>query len=72
MIDTNWADAFKYPDDKRPMNKTWAPGGYTAKCRECGVSFIGDKRAFMCAPCAYGDNECCIITRDNGEEILKG
>lgn len=34
----------------------WAPGPYLNKCRLCQDIFIGDKRAWHCAPCAY-DNE---------------
>lgn len=30
----------------------FAPGGYTSKCDTCGVSFVGDKRAYRCLECA--------------------
>lgn len=44
-------------DDKRPKLDGWAPGNYTNTCQMCNKEFIGDKRAFFCAPCAYGDNK---------------
>jgi len=45
--------------DKRPYieGKGWGPGGYTCKCWTCGESFMGEKRASECAPCAYGDDD---------------
>lgn len=39
--------------DKRPKKGFWAPGDYQNKCLDCGERFIGDKRAAMCANCAY-------------------
>lgn len=39
--------------DLRPKRKSWAPGNYLCKCKDCGKSFTGDKRAIMCADCAY-------------------
>lgn len=39
--------------DDRPHRFGWAPGSYTCKCGDCGAQFIGEKRAFMCADCAY-------------------
>lgn len=41
--------------DQRPQRFTWAPGGYLVKCSQCGERFVGDKRARLCAPCAYND-----------------
>jgi hypothetical protein len=38
--------------DKRPKRFGWAPGSYMNNC-QCGETFIGDKRAIMCADCAY-------------------
>lgn len=38
--------------DTRPKRFGWAPGSYYCKC-QCGADFIGDKRAIMCADCAY-------------------
>lgn len=42
-----------YKQDDRPKRYGWAPGGYANKCPICGDHFIGDKRASMCADCAY-------------------
>lgn len=39
--------------DERPQHRGWAPGEYVCKCRKCDCEFIGDKRATMCADCAY-------------------
>ena len=39
--------------DRRPARGGWAPGNYMALCGNCRQSFIGDKRAVMCADCAY-------------------
>lgn len=42
--------------DARPRRKGWAPGNYVGgKCTDCKCSFIGDKRAALCADCAYKD-----------------
>jgi hypothetical protein len=43
--------------DKRDaiLAKGWAPGNYTNKCHTCGEMFTGDKRAWTCADCAYGE-----------------
>ena len=40
-------------DDKRPCNNGWCPGSYTCTCAVCRDIFIGDKRAVVCADCAY-------------------
>ncbi len=39
--------------DDRPQKGAWAPGNYMNKCSGCGCGFIGDKRAYECADCAY-------------------
>jgi hypothetical protein len=41
--------------DDRPMRGWWAPGDYLCKCIRCEAMFAGDKRAAMCADCAYKD-----------------
>lgn len=41
--------------DQRPQCYAWAPGACGHTCSECDEKFLGDKRASMCAPCAYGD-----------------
>src|ERR1700738_1357499 len=44
---------------ERPQRFGWAPGDYLFKCRDCkhnggkDRTCIGDKRAIMCADCAY-------------------
>lgn len=40
--------------DKRKPKYGWAPGNYANICLDCKKEFIGDKRASMCADCAYG------------------
>ena len=37
------------------QEKGWAPGEYMCNCTKCKRPFIGDKRAWKCAPCAYND-----------------
>lgn len=38
--------------------KTWCEWRTCDRARGgCGHSFLGDKTAFQCAPCAYGDHE---------------
>lgn len=45
-----------YPDPRPAiLEKGWAPGHYANKCRVCGETFTGDKRASCCADCAYED-----------------
>jgi hypothetical protein len=49
----------KWVEDKRPQRFGWAPGSYVFVCRGCKHNggkdreIIGDKRAIMCADCAY-------------------
>lgn len=40
--------------DVRPQRGFWAPGRYRNTCSLCDEEFIGDKRAKVCADCAYG------------------
>jgi hypothetical protein len=47
----------KREQDHRPQNGAWAPGNYFCKCVPCGNTFLGDKRAHECAPCAYKDGQ---------------
>lgn len=42
-----------FKTDERPKKHGWAPGEYTCKCSVCACDFVGDKRASMCADCAY-------------------
>jgi hypothetical protein len=46
-----------YKTDDRPIRGGWAPGYYQRKCCICESIFVGDKRAIMCADCAYKDRE---------------
>lgn len=39
--------------DNRPKKGFWAPGKYIRTCKICNEDFIGDKRAYNCADCAY-------------------
>jgi hypothetical protein len=41
------------PEDSRPPRHGWAPGGYVSDCVLCHCNFVGDKRAWHCADCAY-------------------
>lgn len=41
-------------EDSRPARGFWAPGPYMQQCRRCSKTFIGNKHAMECAPCAYG------------------
>ena len=45
------------PVDRRPERHGWAPGAYLTKCLHCDWTFLGGKRAYVCAPCAYGDEK---------------
>jgi hypothetical protein len=35
----------------------YAPGSYQCTCCECKTTFIGDKRAIQCEPCAIAAEE---------------
>lgn len=48
--------------DERPELHGWAPGDYLCRCRDCGQEYIGDKRSYSCANCAYGFEEQKIKT----------
>lgn len=39
-------------EDKKYPIASYAPGSYQCKCADCGVIFLGDKRAIQCEPCA--------------------
>lgn len=62
-------------EDDRPKRFGWAPGGYTGICDICDSSFIGDKRASICADCAYDlpdepvETYCCSRMHI---EVVKG
>jgi len=40
-------------EDHRAPYAGWADGGYICRCEVCGEVFVGDKRAYNCADCAY-------------------
>ncbi len=42
--------------DERPKRGYWAPGQCLRMCIRCSHHFMGDKRAEMCAVCAYKDD----------------
>ena len=46
-------DYFDLKPDKRPPIGGWAAGNYTCTCAVCRSQFAGDKRAIICADCAY-------------------
>jgi len=53
-IPKNRFDRMLWCDERPPiLEKGWAPGNYSARCRTCGETFTGDKRAWCCADCAY-------------------
>ena len=43
--------------DHRPKRLGWAPGDYFCMCAQCGAHYLGDKRSWTCAPCAYAEAE---------------
>ncbi len=43
----------RWKTDSRPQKGWWAPGNYLQICKKCGDEFVGDKRAGLCADCAY-------------------
>ncbi len=40
-------------NQQRPAKGKWSPGTYQCRCIRCNRMFIGDKRATVCADCAY-------------------
>jgi hypothetical protein len=53
MLSDHDSHVFSVTRDKRPRYGFWAPGYYYCKCTECKEQFVGDKKAVVCAPCAY-------------------
>jgi len=43
--------------DKRPAQKGWASGSYICHCICCKCRFMGNKKAFVCADCAYKERK---------------
>lgn len=66
--------------DLRPKRGGWAPGNYFNKCIACDTLFIGDKRAGVCADCAYkeGGTNLKAMPREEalayalGQGLMKG
>jgi hypothetical protein len=56
--------------DKRPHRKGWGPGDYFCTCTTCNKDFIGDKRAWSCADCAYADWKPTHRHRKTGALIM--
>lgn len=74
-------------EDMRPQRYGWAPGNYMCRCGGVGCKdksredqlFIGDKRATMCADCAYAlpdpvpvdrvQNALGVIIMDNPDKV---
>jgi hypothetical protein len=63
--------------DERPRRHGWAPGDYLFKCRGCKSNggkdrnCIGDKRATMCADCAYAlPDPALSVPRDAIGEMM--
>jgi hypothetical protein len=52
-MNTENLNCHEVKSDKRPQLGLWTPGDYFNKCTKCTGLFIGDKRARMCADCAY-------------------
>ena len=40
-------------EDGSPARGGWAGGDYLCRCMRCQQNFLGDKRALVCADCAY-------------------
>lgn len=57
-----------YKQDFRPQRGMWAPGVYLNICIPCDAKFIGDKRAFECADCAYGAENNHPINNDQEKD----
>ena len=50
----------------------YAPGSYLCHCGSCDKQFMGDKRAFQCAPCAVADKDAFDkLTPQEQEEFVK-
>ena len=46
-----WCEVQMWQLNKNRHNG-YAPGLYSCMCKDCGKPFMGDKRAYQCAPCA--------------------
>jgi hypothetical protein len=66
--------------EERPQRFRWAPGDYLFKCRDCkhnggkDRTCIGDKRAIMCADCAYAlpdDHEPTDMATDKHAQTVR-
>lgn len=61
-------NVFDFIADQRPPRAGWATGPYTCQCCDCKEFFLGDKRAWMCANCAWNGvvlkKKLVIIAKD--------
>ena len=66
---TNIHNTLRKQRDEREKKGGWGPGLYTSRCRACGGSFIGVKRASECADCAcsYKEDDFKMI----GNELVE-
>lgn len=46
--------AMTFADQSWPKERVggWAPGMYSCRCKECRAEYMGDKRSWLCYPCA--------------------
>jgi hypothetical protein len=66
------SDRLGFDMDSRPQERGWYPGGYMSTCDHCDKFFIGGKRAFHCAPCAYSGLIPYPTIPDWRKEVLRG
>ena len=52
-----WVSEIKKSVAPSKITKGWAPGDYACSCFKCKQRFWGDKRAVLCADCAYEREE---------------
>jgi hypothetical protein len=56
-VDTSFINKVGIKRDRRKKLGGWGPGRYQCRCIECNTIFLGDKRAVVCADCAYGQQD---------------
>lgn len=54
----------EWKEDKSPQLGPWAPGDYCGVCYGCHEKFVGDKRAMLCADCAYQQAPTAKLSHD--------
>lgn len=55
-----------YKQDSRPQLNGWCDGEYLCHCQDCMCGFVGDKRAFQYADCAYKAKDDVVISAHMG------